>query len=140
VSNTYQRGDLNALDYSRAWEYSLTPKYIQQLIHLRMESPLFCLKNSPSENYIHLFNGEEKNAAAVILFNATQEMGSEQILLALNPYFEKVHFDLSALPEGKFVQIADTFSFQKEFNPPYPWQKKQLELPPLSCGIWKRIG
>ncbi|MDR1435321.1 MAG: hypothetical protein LBI77_02860 [Puniceicoccales bacterium] len=139
VHNTYRRGDLNALDYSRALEYPLTLKYVQQLLHLRRESRLLCLENVPSENYIRLFNGVEKNAAAVILFNATLEMGSEQILFAVNPYFEKAHFDLGILPNSGFSQIADTFSFQKEFNPPYLWKEKQLELPPLSCGIWRRL-
>ncbi|MDR2200568.1 MAG: hypothetical protein LBN94_00420, partial [Puniceicoccales bacterium] len=51
VSNTYQRGDLNAIDYTRAWEYPLTLGYLENLIHLRMESSLFCLKKTPSENY-----------------------------------------------------------------------------------------
>ncbi|MDR2806827.1 MAG: hypothetical protein LBB11_01555 [Puniceicoccales bacterium] len=140
VHNTYQRGDLNALDYGRILEYPLTIKYVQPLIDLRRRSSLFCLNNVPSSGYIRLINSKEKNAAATLLFNATQENGPMQILLALNPYFQKAHFNLSALKNMKFSQIADTFSFQNKFDRPYLWNGDELELPPLSCGLFIRCN
>ncbi|MDR2200521.1 MAG: hypothetical protein LBN94_00180, partial [Puniceicoccales bacterium] len=78
-------------------------------------------------------------SAALLLFNATKEMGSEQILLALNPHFGTVHFDTSLLGNAPFVQIADTFSFTGSRGWPSLWQGNRLELTPLSCTIWKRM-
>ncbi|MDR1907210.1 MAG: hypothetical protein LBQ03_03290 [Puniceicoccales bacterium] len=135
VHNTYRRGDLNALPYDRQREYFFTYKYVQQLIRLRKNSSLFHLKTCPAQEYIRIFPAQENNSAALALFNATHERGTEQILLAMNPHFGKIHF---AVPfENNFTQIADTFSFSKDNRATYPWSNNILELPPLSCGIWK---
>jgi pullulanase/glycogen debranching enzyme len=135
MANTYRRGDLNALAYDRRMEYFFTYKYGQQLIKLRKNLPLFCLQECLSEEYIHIFAAQENNSALSALFNATWERGAEQVLLAINPHFEKVHF---VIPFGNnFTQIADTFSFSDENRATYPWQGDILELPPLSCGIWR---
>ncbi|MDR3317543.1 MAG: hypothetical protein LBS71_01915 [Puniceicoccales bacterium] len=134
VHNTYQRGDLNALDYSRALEYPLTSKYIQQLIHFRKNLQLFCLNNCPSMEYIQIIPSEEKNSAILALFNGTREYGSKQVILAINPYFSRAHFKIPFA--NNFTQIADTFSFSPETRATYIWTDDILKLPPLSCGIW----
>jgi pullulanase/glycogen debranching enzyme len=135
VHNTYRRGDLNAMPYDRLREYFFTYKYVQQLIQLRKNLKLFHLSERPSGEYIRIFRARENHSAVVALFNETRERGTERILLAINPHFEKVHF---AIPfENDFKQIADTFSFSDENRATYPWKNNTLELPPLSCGIWQ---
>ncbi|MDR0418115.1 MAG: hypothetical protein LBH08_01610 [Puniceicoccales bacterium] len=135
VHNTYQRGDLNALSYERWREYFFTHRYVQRLIQMRKDLPLFCLCECPSKEYIHIFTAQENNSAILALFNATHERGSEQVLLAINPHFEKCHFTTPF--KNNFTQIADTFSFSDENRATYFWGNGTLELPPLSCGIWK---
>ncbi|MDR2812884.1 MAG: hypothetical protein LBB05_03820 [Puniceicoccales bacterium] len=135
IHNTYQRGDLNALSYDRKREYFLTYKYVQRLIQFRKTSKLFHLKECPSKEYIRIFTGQENNSAVLVLFNETRECGEEQILFAINPHFEKVHFTTTF--KNNFKQIADIFSFFDENRATYLWEHNVLELPPLSCGIWK---
>ncbi|MDR1591206.1 MAG: hypothetical protein LBR92_04420 [Puniceicoccales bacterium] len=135
IHNTYLRGDLNALPYDRQREYFFTYKYVQQLIQLRKNSKLFNLRERPSDEYIKIFTAQENNSAVLALFNGTHECGEEQILFAVNPHFEKAHFMISF--ENKFTQIADTLSFIDGNRATYLWENDVLELPPLSCGIWK---
>jgi pullulanase/glycogen debranching enzyme len=139
VHNTYRRGDLNALIYDRQREYFFTHKYVQQLIALRQNSKLFCLRERPSEEYIRVFPGEENNSALLVLFNGTHERGPERVLWAVNPHFESVHFHTNSLDKRNFVQIADTFSFAEENRATYIWDGDILQLPPLSCGIWRNL-
>jgi pullulanase/glycogen debranching enzyme len=135
VHNTYLRGDLNALFYDRKREYFFTYEYVRQLILLRKNLKLFRLSACPSEEYIRIFAACANGSAVLALFNATRERGEDQILFAINPHFEKVHFAVSF--ENKFTQIADTLSFADENRATYLWENDVLELPPLSCGIWK---
>jgi pullulanase/glycogen debranching enzyme len=135
VHNTYLRGDLNALPYDRQREYFLTYKYAQQLIRLRKNSKLFHLKERPSEEYIRVFTAQENNSAVLALFNGTRERGEEQILFAINPHREMVHFTIPF--DSNFTQIADTLSFVEENRATYLWENGTMTLPPLSCGIWQ---
>ncbi|MDR0590907.1 MAG: hypothetical protein LBG09_03625 [Puniceicoccales bacterium] len=136
VANTYRRGDLNALSYGRQREYFLTYRYVQRLIQLRKNSPLFCLEGGPSSEYIRVFPAGEQHSALAVLFNATGECGPERILFAANPHFDWAHFSVEGLVGDNFKQIADTLSFSGENRAAYDWGGSGLVLPPLSCGIW----
>lgn len=130
VSNTYQRGDLNALSYMRQNEYPLTFQYTKNLIQLRQTSGLFASQESLPADYVKIFPSKRNNAAAVVLL---QRDGAKSILLALNPYFENAEFELSL--NKSFHQVADTFTFCGNCAH-YPISSTSLEVPPMSCGIW----
>ena len=136
VSNSYQREDVNALDYDRKYSYIMTHKFVRDLILFRQKSGLFRLKHRPSDNYIYKKESEEQNSAGVFLFNATGENGPERVLLAVNPHNEISHFDLSELKNLNFRQIANVFSFDTDHESAYLWENNVLTLPRLSCGIW----
>jgi pullulanase/glycogen debranching enzyme len=136
VANTYRCGDLNALPYDRQREYLFPHKHGQRLIQLRNGLPSFCLCWLPSDEYIQIFTAQKGNSSLLTLFNATYERGPEEVLLALDPHSEKVHF---AIPFGNnFTQIADPCSFSDGNCAIYLCRDDILELPPLSCGIWRR--
>lgn len=132
IFNTYERGDLNALPYDRILEYPQTGAYLQQLIALRKRSSFFHQETIP-QNYLDGFESKERTSAFVALLGADQKVTS-QILLAINPHFEKATFLLKNVPTETFQQIADTFSFNTTTH--YKIKGEELEVPPLSCGIW----
>lgn len=136
VSNTYQRGDLNAINYVRKNEYILTHIYIKRLIKFRMNNPLLCLSEKRSERYVFRKNSQENNSAGAFVFNATGEMGKNRILLVINPHDQVVHFDMSELNMLKWKQIANVFTFDLNLESQYSWNNDILEMPRLSCGIW----
>jgi hypothetical protein len=100
-------GDLNALPGDCLQESFLTYKYIQWIIQLRKDSPLFCLCECPPTEYVRICIAQEINSPGLMLFNAARGPGPEQILLAINRHFEQARFTI--LFEKNLLQIADTF-------------------------------
>jgi pullulanase/glycogen debranching enzyme len=142
VQNTYQRGDLNALNYERGAEYSATHKYMCDYIKLRKShiGRLLHPEKRPSKNYLKAFAPIENSSAIAVLFNASHELGKELLLFTINPHFSSATFNLSEINFKKFVQLADTECvntnvFKDAFHLPY---NDLLTLPKVSCGLWTR--
>ena len=139
-TNTYQRGDLNALDYQRLYRNQATHAYFAEWIHLR-RGPLGRLLRQysrPSEGFFRFFYGADAKALAV-LFNADGSQGRERMLFAINPLPSDAQVAIG--PEvamlGAWCQRADQDRFYPESGrgaqmPVAP----ELALPGLSCSLW----
>ncbi|MDR1458531.1 MAG: hypothetical protein LBI37_03355 [Puniceicoccales bacterium] len=142
VQNTYQRGDLNALNYEKGSEYSGTHKYMCDYIKLRKShiGKLLHPEKRPSKDYLRSFAPIENNSAIAILFNASYELGKNQLLFAINPHFSSTTFDLEEINFKKFIQLADTEcvnmnGFNDAFHLP---NNDLLTIPRVSCGLWAK--
>ena len=142
VNNTYQRGDLNALNYLRWLYYSSTHQYFRDWIQLRLGpwGALIRLTAFPPDSYLEFLTTENSSAVAMWI-NADCSLGARQLLYAVNPHAEPVRI---ALPGGfdasAFFQIADS----ERVNPEglnsalFEIDSDSVTLPSLSCGLWGR--
>jgi pullulanase len=142
VNNTYQRGDLNALDYRRVRRFLSTHVYFADWIAFRRGElgRLLRLWSRPNEGFFRFFPGEGSPALAVV-YNADGSQGGERLLFAVNPTLNDATIALGAEIAGEkpedWVQLADQDRF-------YPTDHRRatlpvepaLYLPPLGCGLW----
>ena len=139
VHNTYQRGDLNALDYDRALEYSSTHSYFRRLIEFRLSAKghLLRLFEAPSPGYLKKF-GADGLSSMLMLYNADHSRGPDQLLFAINPHFEEVKIHVGDLNPDGFVQIADHERFESSGlkSSWIRWEHSYICLPPVGCAIW----
>jgi len=140
VENTYQRGDLNALDYERRSYYSGTAQYFARWIRLRL-SPIGKLFRPGAHFPGYLSTSQVEDSSAIAcLYNANHKMGGDHLLFAINPHTEPVFLPL---PEGaspiKWVQIADHERVEREGleGALLPLSKEGVYIPALCCGLWK---
>jgi len=143
VNNTYQRGDLNALDYRRMERFPGTHAYFSDWIAFRrsVRGELLRHYSRASEEFFAFWYGEDSLAAAV-LYNADRSQGASQLLLAVNPTLHDVEIVVGdAVKEGEWVKVADHERF---INPTHPMPPTVLSdtlwLPALGCGLWCRPG
>lgn len=143
VNNTYQRGDLNALDYGRIQRYNATHEYVKELIGLRRSSwgELLRLWDRPSPGYLRVFRCDNRErSAAVLLFNADCTLGQKQLLFAVNPHQEGQSINLYEV-DGKYWKcVADAEHIDHN-----GWQDLRLDghhhrinLRAMDVGIWVR--
>jgi len=143
VNNTYQRGDLNALDYSRLERFGRTHHYFQQLIGFRRSEwgELLRLWDNPSAGYLRLFKCDNgQRSAAALLFNADCALGQRQILFAVNPHQERQSIHLHDVDGMHWVCIADEehINFDGLFDHRMDGHHHRLNLTPMDVGIWVR--
>jgi pullulanase/glycogen debranching enzyme len=138
VSNTYQNGALNALDYLQIFQCPSTHDYVKNWIAFRKSliGGLLRLDKRPSDGYLTFFEVPGKSSIGA-LFNADHSLGPQQILYAVNPHHQAVSLHLPGINPANFTQIAD----HEHFSPttPFPWTAGALHLPPVSCGLWTRV-
>ncbi|MCU0793647.1 MAG: alpha-amylase family glycosyl hydrolase [Opitutaceae bacterium] len=140
VNNTYQRGDLNALDYQRIHRFPATHAYFADWIAFRRSETGRLLRHfSRASEGFFAFSWAEGTSAAAVVFNADLSQGPVRLLLAINPTTGDVVIpldaDLAALP---WRQLAD----QERFLPPgrdagARRVTPQLFVPALACGLWR---
>jgi pullulanase len=141
VNNTYQRGDLNALDYHRLHRYRSTHAYFADWIAFRRGDTGRLLRQwaRPSEGFFAFFHAAG-SPALVVLYNADRSQGPVRLLFAINPTFTdetiRVGGDIAA---GKWVQLADQDQFYARRGPSAPITA-DLPVPALSCGLWQSEG
>ncbi len=145
VNNTYQRGDLNALDYRRLYRYQGTHSYFADWIAFRRGQHGRLLRQwaRPGEGFLKFFHAKGSAALAAV-YNADLSQGPVRILFAINP----THTDL-VLPIGDDVAGApggwdmladqDRFYLSNAHGAKKPVES-QLWLPALSCGLWVNEG
>jgi pullulanase/glycogen debranching enzyme len=138
LGNTYQRGDVNALDYKRMYNNLSTHAYFADWISFRRGARGRLLRHfsRPSEGFFRFFSGGGSPLA--VLLNADQSKGPERLLYAINPTGADVTIaigDVAGL--GNWRQIADHERFV------YPGSRgatrnvgADLEVPALGCGLW----
>ncbi len=139
VHNTYQRGDLNAIDYERRTYYAGTAGYFAHWIRFRLSAAGALLRPGRHRDGYLAFSGPENSSALACLYNADGQSGQDRLLFAINPHFEPA---LIPWPENArdliWTQIAD----QERVAPqgletaPHRIGGEGIYLPALSCGLW----
>lgn len=136
--NTYQRGDLNALDYTRAAQYAGTFEYFRRWIALR-RGPLgqvWRLTDAPRAGYLRFLPSLDRSAGAM-LYNADKQLKGTRLLLAFNPHFEPARIPVPDLDLAAWKLVADTERVDAEglVDARPPVVNGQLIVPPLSCAL-----
>ena len=139
VNNTYQRGDLNALDYRRLYRYLGTHAYFAGWIAFR-RSPrgrLLRQYSRPGEGFFQFYSAGNSPALAG-LYNADRAQGATRLLFAVNPTLGDVTVPLQAeVTSSLWRQVADHERFfGEDYNGVTQPVEPELFLPPLSCALW----
>lgn len=139
IANTYQRGDLNALDYNKRYVYSGTHQYFRDWIRFRRSDEGQALRydGALGEHYVQCFF-QEGSSAVVAVFNADCSVDAPRVVLGINPHLE---FADIAVPEGMMDglrQVADAERFDARGLglADIPQSPERVSLPPISCGLW----
>jgi pullulanase len=140
VSNTYQRGDLNALDYRRMYRFLGTHAYFADWIGFRRSAAGSLLRHysRPTEGFFQFFRLDNSPAVAV-LYNADRSKGPTRLLYAVNPSGSDaaitVGLAVSAL--GEWRQLADQERFYDRLvRGGLHSQAGELFVPALGCALW----
>lgn len=140
VNNTYLRGDLNALDYTRIHRYPGTHAYFAEWIAFRLSPRGQLLRqwSMPSEGFFRAFTSPD-SPSLVLLYNADGSQGPTRLLFAVNATGTDALVDLdeatAALP---WFQVADQERFYAEnFRGLSRQVERQLLLPAMSCALWQ---
>ena len=116
IENTYQRGDINALDYNRRYVYSGTHGYFRDWIHFRRSDLGKALRfdGAQRESYMQFYFAEG-SSAAVVIFNADKSVDAPQLIYAINPHLEYADIDCEDLQPEKLKQIYMNKHFRELF-------------------------
>jgi len=141
VNNTYQRGDLNALDYRRLQRYLGTHAYFADWIAFRRgdQGRLVRLYSRPGEGFFKFYRGDSPEALAVV-YNADWSEGAGRLLFAINPSGHDAVIGLGEVLEGpgRWRQLADHERFYGERHGAAALLplERDLLVPGMSCGLW----
>ncbi|MSU47298.1 MAG: glycoside hydrolase family 1 [Lacunisphaera sp.] len=139
VNNSYQRGDLNALDYHRLARYPATHAYFADWIAFRL-SPrgrLLRLWSRPSEGYFQAFRGPGL-AALVLIYNADGSQGQSRLMFAVNPQHEDTTILIGEFGKWNWELVADHECFYQDGqHPPGEVAASELFIPGLGCNLWQ---
>jgi pullulanase len=143
VSNTYQRGVLNALDYRRLYRFLGTHAYFADWIAFRRSELGRLLRQSslPSEGFFQFFHAPGLPALAVV-YNADQSQGPTRLLFAINPTVWDVTIPIgeavAGTVPGAWKQLADHERFFSiEGHGATEPVESDLYVPALGCGLWR---
>jgi pullulanase len=139
VSNTYLRGDLNALDYKRIYRFPITHAYFADWIAFRLseQGKHLRLYSRPSEGFFRFFFADNSTASAAV-YNADLSQGRVRLLFAVNPTQADVVISLDEQTlSGGWRQVADHEHFFRS-HPADTTQvvEEELFIPALGCGLW----
>lgn len=139
VQNTYQRGDLNALDYNQSYEHAGTQAYFKAWIAFRQSADGRALRlDGPFQSsYINFYHAEG-SSAVLALFNADCSRSCPQILFAVNPHPEFANIACPDLSDFGLLQIADheRFVLNGLSSARFRHGEGRLHIPPMACGLW----
>ncbi len=139
VNNTYQRGDLNALDYRRIYRFPASHAYFAAWIAFRRsEAGRFLRQFSrPAETFFHFYFCPNSTAVAVV-YNADLSQGPQRLLFAVNPTVDDITIPISSeLAAESWHQLADHEHFFDTSRHEHPQPvESELFVPALGCGLW----
>lgn len=143
VHNTYQMGEINALDYSRIKDFQHSHDYFKFWIAFRTSKwgEVLRLKKNPGDGYLRVFTSENsKSSAAALLFNADRALGKQQILLALNPHFDDCKIHLYDVEADGWLPVADIWNFKLKGLDDTRFHKehRDIYLGHMTLGLWVR--
>ncbi len=140
VHNTYQRGDLNAIDYERRTYYTATVEYFARWIRLRLAPTGRLLRPSAHRDGYFRFSGAENTSAIAALYNADGSEGDDRLLFAINPHPHPVMLPWPKTSrERHWIQVADQERVAQGGleGALHRTSQEGIYLPALSCGLWK---
>lgn len=138
VSNTYLRGDLNALDYHRIQRFPGTHAYFADWIAFRLSETGRLLRHfsRATEGFFHFIWAEGSIASAVI-YNADLSQGGTRLLFALNPTQADVRLPIGELAGLPWRQLADQDRFIAPGRPAGARPvTADLLITALGCALW----
>lgn len=141
VTNTYLRGDLNALDYRRLYRHLSTHAYFADWIAFRRGELGRLLRQwtRPSEGFFRFVVARGSPAVAAV-YNADLSQGPDRLLFAINPTPRDASIPIGPELAGgshTWDQLADheRFYLSGRHGAKLPVEP-DLFLPPLGCGLW----
>ena len=138
VSNTYQRGDLNALDYHLLEHRLATHAYFAAWIAFRRGERGVLLRHfsRPAEGFFEFFPATNGAPPLAVVYNADGSAGPGRLLFAVNPTPAATTIPLGPAAAGTWRQLADRERFLPE-EEQRPWKgAATIEVPALGCGLW----
>ena len=142
VRNTYQRGDINGLDYTRMMTYSSSHEYVSRWIKFRLsgKGALLRLEHHPKPEYFKFVHATDGGKGMVVVLNDNYQHGNQQLIYAINPSLNQESFHVEGLGLDDALQIADHLRFDENGlgNARFRITQDQLLLPPLTCALWIR--
>ncbi|MEO6876632.1 MAG: alpha-amylase family glycosyl hydrolase [Opitutaceae bacterium] len=139
VTNTYQRGDLNALDYRRLYRYLGTHAYFADWIAFRLSERGSLLRqfSRPGEGFFQFFNVPNSPALAAV-YNADRAQGPRRLLFAVNPTLGEVSIPLPpGVTSATWHQLADQERFfPAETHGATVPVEAELYVAALGCALW----
>jgi pullulanase/glycogen debranching enzyme len=142
INNTYQMGDVNALDYKRIYRFPSTHAYFADWIAFRLSETGRLLRHfsRATEGFFQFF-WAPNTAAPAVLYNADHSQGSQQILFAINPTIYDVSIHVDGIASGDWRQLADQERFFSTFHAGGGrLVESELYVPALGLGLWVREG
>jgi pullulanase/glycogen debranching enzyme len=136
--NTFQRGDLNALDYRRMYRFPGTHAYFADWIAFRRSGRgrLFRQFSRPGEGFFR-FSFAANSTAVVTIYNADRSQGSLRLLFAVNPTLQDVEIPLADTARAGWRQLADHDRFFRAGDhEPARSVEETVFVPALGCGLW----
>lgn len=138
VNNTYQRGDLNALDYRRIHRFPGTHAYFADWIAFRRSESGRLLRHFSrvGDGFFRFFWADEGNAC-VVLYNADRSLGMERLLIAFNPSLGDVMIPVGEVADWPWRQLADHERFHHEQGRGLGQRvEPDLFVPALAAAMW----
>ncbi|MDR2603344.1 MAG: hypothetical protein LBC11_02165 [Puniceicoccales bacterium] len=138
MSNTYNRGDLNALDYKLLDVRHSTHDYFKNLIKLRLSKrgAILRLSRVPNKTYFR-FLPSTTNSACALVYNADNTFGNGQLIFAINPHPSETTIDFKGINLQQCTTLADEEQFFNDDRIIFDKTvDNRLTLPPLSCRIY----
>lgn len=138
VNNTYQRGDLNALDYRRQARFPGTHKYFADWIAFRRSPRGQLLRqwSRPSEGFFKCFR-RDGHPALVAIYNADGSQGTQRLLFAVNPHTDDTVESVGDFALMDWQLLADQECFYAEGSGPgVRIEPEGVFIPGLGCSLW----
>ncbi len=138
VNNTYQRGDLNALDYHLLEHRQASHAYFASWIAFRRSGRGRLMRHysRPGERFFAFTAAEGGSGPLAVVYNADRSAGPGRILFAINPTLAPAVIPVSPAAAGRWRQVADQDRFFPEKERKAWKGASRLTLAALSCGLW----
>ena len=135
--NTYQKRELNALDYRRIFRFSGTHNYFSEWIRFRLSpwGALIRLYSPPSDDYFSVHHLDQGSGIAIV-YNADGSLGPRRLLFAINPEQNETRLPLDRWSDCAWRQLADQGRFDIEGIAPLFPIDRTVFLPAIGCGLW----
>ncbi len=138
VSNTYQRGDLNALDYHLLDHRRASHDYFAAWIAFRRGERGRLLRHftRPGEGFFEFFPSANGGAPLAVVYNADRSAGPGRLLFAVNPTGAPAAIPLGPAAAGSWRQLADQDRFLPKRDQRWWKAAGTMTVPALGCGLW----